>query len=83
MTSSFDTFMGRPRAWCGEALRQAASTSRFDPRSKPLPRKLRHFPAIPLVHVACVVDGGGRDEIERPSSRSGELSALSETEVLE
>ena len=33
--SSFDTFIGRPSAWCGEALRHAASTSGLAPSSKP------------------------------------------------
>ena len=34
--SSFDTFIGRPKAWCGEALDQAARTNCFEPSSKPL-----------------------------------------------
>ena len=36
MMSSFDTFIGRPNAWCGEPLRQAAWHSRLSPSSSPL-----------------------------------------------
>jgi hypothetical protein len=47
ITSSFDTFMPRAKAWCGEALRHAASMSDFFPSSSPLvcgPR--RNFPPL-------------------------------------
>ena len=33
--SSFDTFIGRPSAWCGEELRHAACTSFLSPRRSP------------------------------------------------
>src|SRR5271155_5716536 len=41
MMSSFDTFIGRPRAWCGEALDQAAAVDHeigaaHEPRARPL-----------------------------------------------